>query len=338
MAHITKRGERWQARVRRRGYAPQSATFRTKAAAERWARDLETKADEGRHAPVRAAQRMTFAQALDKYEREITPGKRGAQRERQRIKVWRTHPLAPRPLSSIRASDIASHRDQRMALGLSPNTVRLELALISHLYTTARREWDMPGLPNPLDDATKPSTAGTQRNRRLEAGEEKKLLSACAEGPAWLAPVVSLAIETAMRRGEIASLSEDKIAGAIARLPMTKNGRARQVPLSPAAQKALQAARKAADGRLRMPPADDISRAFCAAVKAAGLTDLHFHDLRHEATSRLFERGLSIHEVAAITGHQTWSMLARYTHPRAEDLAAKLAKKKPGARPGERQG
>lgn len=329
MAHIDRRGDRWQARVRRRGYAAQSATFRTKAAAERWARDIEAKADEGRHAPPPGAQRMTLSEALDKYEREITPGKRGAQREKQRITVWKKQAIAARRLAHVRASDMAQHRRERLAAGYSPNTVRLELAVISHLFTIARCEWDMIGLQNPLEDMMKPSTIGTARDRRLEAGEETKLLEACAKGPDWLAPVVTLAIETAMRRGEIAGLRDEMIVGPIARLPMTKNGERRNVPLSPEAQAAVEAIRRACGGRLNLPRADGISHHFADAVKAAGLAGLHFHDLRHEATSRLFEKGLSVAEVAAITGHKTWSMLARYTHPRATDLAEKLAKKRP---------
>ena len=67
-----------------------------------------------------------------------------------------------------------------------------------------------------------------------------------------------------------------------------------------------------------------MSRAFAATCKAAGITGLTFHDLRHEATSRLFEKGLALTEVAAITGHKTWQMLKRYTHLRAEDLVGRL--------------
>lgn len=335
MPTIIKRGDRWQARVRRRGYPPQSDTFRTKAAAERWARDVEAKMDAGGFEVVTIeARRLTLGDALDRYGREVTPRKRGGTRELQRVEAWRARPLAARLLASIKPDDLGAHIRDREAEGCGPNTIRLELALLSHVFTVARKRWGMAGLLNPVKDTDKPSTAGTARTRRLKPGEEAKLLQACEAGPAWLAPLVTLAIETAMRRGELAGLTDDAIAGAIAHLPKTKNGDARDVPLSPAAQAAIEAIRKAQGGRLVMPAAITITHAFIDATKAAGLADLHFHDLRREATSRLFEHGLGIQEVAAITGHRTWAMLAVYTRPRVEDLARKLAEKSPpGANP-----
>lgn len=327
---IIKRGDRWQARVRRQGYPPQSDTFRTKAAAERWARDVEAKMDAGAFQAVTIeARRVTLGDALQRYAAEVTPKKRGGARERQRIQAWRAHQLAARPLSNIKPDDLAAHIRDREAEGCGPNTIRLELALLSHVFTVARKRWGMAGLLNPVKDTDKPSTTGTARTRRLKPGEEAQLLQACDDGPAWLSPLVTLAIETAMRRGELASLTDEAIDGVIAHLPKTKNGDARDVPLSPAAQTAIQGIRKAQGGRLVMPAPITITHAFGDATKAAGLQDLHFHDLRREATSRLFERGLGIQEVAAITGHRTWAMLAVYTKPRAEDLAKKLAEKKP---------
>lgn len=334
MASITRRGERWQARVRRRGYGEQSASFRTKAAAERWARSIEQQADDGRTAVPADARKMTLGAALEKYGREVSPRKRGAKREGHRIDHWRRHQLALRALSDIRASDLAAYRDSRLAQKRGANTVRLELAVISHLYTVARTEWNMAGLRNPLQDVAKPSTRGTARDRRLRPGELWSLWKAARrDGPAWLAPLVVFAIRTAMRRGEIAGLRQAMIDGPVARLPQTKNGERRAVPLAPGARMALRRVARATGGLDRMVEASTISHAFGDAATGAGLQNLRFHDLRHEGTSRLFEAGLSIPEVAAITGHKTWAMLARYTHPKVEALVAKL-EKKPGARPG----
>lgn len=335
MPTITKRGDRYQVRVRRRGHAAQSATFRTKAAAERWARSIESGVDEGRHMPDAEARRLTLGDALARYARDVTPKKRGSARELQRIAVWRQHHLAARPLVELRAADLAVWRDARIATGSGPNTIRLELALLSNLFNVARREWGLPGLPNPVEDTTKPSTAGTARTRRLKPGEEARLLWAARRGPRWLAPVIILAIETAMRRSEFCGLRDDMIDGAIAHLPKTKNGEARDVPLSPRAQTALARIRKAHGGALRLPAGDTVSHAFGDAAERAGCVNLHLHDLRREGTSRLFDLGLSIPEVATITGHKTWAMLAVYTKPRVADLAAKLAaKKNPPSEPG----
>lgn len=157
--------------------------------------------------------------------------------------------------------------------------------------------------------------------------------------PRWLPPLIILAIETAMRRGELVSLRDDAIDGDIAHLPKTKNGEARDVPLSPRALVALGRIRKAQGGTLRLPAGDTVSHAFGDAAARAGCANLHLHDLRREGTSRLFDLGLSIPEVATITGHKTCAMLAVYTKPRVADLARKLAaKKSPPGEPGRREG
>ena len=130
-----------------------------------------------------------------------------------------------------------------------------------------------------------------------------------------------------MRRSEIAALDWSSIdfERAVLRLALTKNGAARVVPLTPEAIAALRSIPRHISGRVFSSGAREISRAFLAATRRAGLADFVFHDLRHEATSRLFERGLSMIEVAAVTGHRTLQMLKRYSHPRAEDIARKLA-------------
>lgn len=326
MATVKRHGNGWQARVRRRGHKQQTKTFRHKAHAEKWARDIESEMDGGTFVQgTREADRVTLDEALDRYKREVTRKKRNTRPEELKIAWLRKHTLAKRMLGNLRGADFAALRDELEDRDLAPNTVRLYLALVSHLYTVARKEWGYEGLLNPLEDVAKPSTAGTARDRRLRAGELDALL--LADGaPLWLPAIITLAVETAMRRSEIASLVDRCIEGSIVRLALTKNGDSRRVPLSPEAMAAINALRSlAAPGPLKMPLSDAISRAFHAACVTANITDLRFHDLRHEATSRLFERGLSIAEVAAITGHKTWAMLKRYTHPRAEDLVKKLA-------------
>ena len=111
----------------------------------------------------------------------------------------------------------------------------------------------------------------------------------------------------------------------IAHLPDTKNGEARTVPLSSTSVGVLRALPRSLHGEV-FPglTAEAVKRAFARATRRAGIEGLHFHDLRHEATTRLFERGLNIMEVATITGHKDLRMLRRYTHLKAEDLAKKL--------------
>jgi integrase len=144
-----------------------------------------------------------------------------------------------------------------------------------------------------------------------------------------LEPLIILALETGMRLGELLGLEwpRVKLDTRVAHLPVTKNGEPRSVPLSSKAIETLmRVPRNLQNHRVfwTWTRSDSVENAWKRAVVNAEIIGLRFHDLRHEATSRLFERGLSLPEVASITGHKTWSMLRRYTHLKAEDLAAKL--------------
>lgn len=329
MATIRKHGVGYQARIRRRGWPVQSKTFPTKGAAERWARQVEAQMDADVFEPAAPEQHLlTLGAALDRYAREVTPHKNGAMQEQTRIKAWQRRPLAARALGRIRSTDLAAWRDARLQ-EVSASTVRLELAVISHLYTIARKEWGMGGLQNPVDGVRKPQAVNA-RDRRLEAGEEDRLLAAAGEVSAELAAFVRLALETGMRLSEIAGLQWRHIdlASHVAHLPKTKNGTSRSVPLSDAATAVLISYPRRLDEHVFGPNtasiSSRISHQFSRMCKQCGFHDLHFHDLRHEATSRFFERGFDIMEVASITGHKTLAMLKRYTHMRAADLAKKL--------------
>lgn len=322
MPTITRRGARWQAKVRRQGQAAQSRTFATKALAERWARETEVAIEAGR---------TTLGELLQRYRREITPTKKSSRPEELKLAALIAHPLARLAVGAVRSSDVAALRDELRDRGLAPNTVRLYLAPLSHAYNVARREWGFEGLANPVDAVTKPSVAGTARTRRAEGGELAKILKAARELGPWAPAVIELAVETAMRRGELAAMRWEHVdrAARVVHLPQTKNGEARDVPLSPRALailKGLQQGEKT--GPVFGLHPDTISKAMIRARAAAGVEGLRLHDLRREATSRLFERGdLSIVEVSAVTGHKTLQMLKRYTAPRAAEIAGKLARK-----------
>jgi len=219
---------------------------------------------------------------------------------------------------------MASYRDERIKAGYSSNTIRLELAIISHLFEIARKEWGMEGLKNPVKSIRLPSPP-SGRDRRLQPGELEKILECLSEE---MGQVVRFALETAMRRGELAGMTWDMVdlKKRTVTLPETKNGQKRIVPLSSVAATILKdrLSTRRIDGEVWNIGLDAISQDFAKACHKAGISDLHFHDLRHEATSRLFEKGFDTMEVRTITGHKTLQMLARYTHLRAEDLVERL--------------
>jgi integrase len=177
---------------------------------------------------------------------------------------------------------------------------------------------------NPVDFIKMPP-ASKPRQRRLNKGEYERLEQAShltLNPHIW--PFIVFAIETGMRRGEILGLTWDNISleRQLAYLPFTKNGSSREVPLSKKAVQVLSNQRSRQDTPTPFPVNTNAFR--LAWERLRKRADLRFHDLRHEAISRFFEMGLSIPEVALISGHKDAKMLFRYTHLRAGNIIAKL--------------
>lgn len=328
MASIRKRGDlQWEARVRKRGYPIQCKTFETKARAEAWARQIESEMDRSRFVSRTEAENTTLFEALARYIDEYIPKLAHSQREANRAQALQRHPLAHRFLAVIRGQDIAKFIKEREQSGVGANTIRLDLALLSRLFGLASTDWGMESLTNPVKKVNKPRLP-PGRTRRLEEGEEHKLLSASTE---LFKQVILFAIETAMRREEIASLTWDKIdfKKSTAHLPKTKNGEARSVPLSPEALEILRNIPRNISGSVFNMTADQITKSMVRITKKTGLENLRFHDFRHEAISRLFENtDLDIMEIKTISGHKCLQMLARYSHLRTHKLAERLAGRK----------
>lgn len=335
---------RWKAVIRRRGWPAVAKTFRTKRDAADWARASEEAMVRGVFLDRASAHGWGLAAALARYLAEVTPTKRRSTqtRERGRAATLKQH-LGAYSLAALSPAIIAAFRDARLAAGKSPTTVRLELALLSHLYSIALREWRCPLAQNPVAAVRKPQAPC--RERRLAPAEAQRLLGACDRHPnPMLGWIVRVALHTGMRLGEIVSLRVEQVdlERRLLRLTVTKNGSARTVPLT----KPAVAVFRAALGAPRRPEGTDLvfygavgktgrrgpyrfEKVWNALKKRIGLADFRFHDLRHEAVSRFVELGLSDLEVAAISGHKTMQVLKRYTHLRAEALVAKLDRAMP---------
>jgi integrase len=318
----------WQVQIVRRGFPPQYRTFNTRDQAESWARVTEAQMDQGLWHDRSEGDRTLLREALVRYEQEITPRKASQQPERSRIRMVSGSFLGGLALSRITGRDVADYIRDRQAGGASAHTVRLDLSLLSHLYSVARSAWGMEYLVNPVPLAklARPKIP-RGRERRLLEGEEEKLLRAAS--PVFGA-VIRWALATAMRRGEIANLRWEHVdrPRRSVLLPETKNGETRSVPLSPAALAVLESLPRRIDGSVFGLTGNAIRLTWRRTVTRAGITGLRFHDLRHEAISRLFEEtDLDVMEIRAISGHKTLQMLARYTHLRTHRLADRLAGK-----------
>lgn len=326
MASIRQRGDTWQARVIRKGYPPEVRTFPTRADARRWATEVEAAMQRGQHHANVGTNAQTFREVLGRYAQEISPAKRGGETEAVRIRAIQRNKLAGYALVKLCPEAIAQFRDERLKCVKAGAVIR-DLALISSVINHARREWGLT-IDNPCELVRKPATP-PGRARVLSSGEEARLLAALApigRRSPWPRIATQLALETAMRRGELLALQwrhVDLVTRA-ALLPLTKNGRSRTVPLSSRAIAILEALPGPREGAVIPMRAQTLHKAFYLAVRRAGLQDLRFHDLRHTAATRMATKLPNVIELAAVTGHQTVQMLKRYYHPDPAALAAKL--------------
>lgn len=333
----------WKAIIRKVGWPTTSKTFRTKRDADDWARRTEDEMVRGVFIQRAASERLTLDDALDRYLKEVSPTKsaftqRGEACKAKQLKAK----LGKYSLAAITPDLVADYRDKRLEEGKKPNTVRLELALLGHLFTVSIQEWRTGLAYNPVANIRKPSP-GQGRDRRLSGAEETKLIEAVSKySNPMLGWIVRAALATGMRSTELVSLrrSQVDLQRRIVRLASTdtKSGDARTVPMTLDAKKVFEEAlanpvrpidcdlvffgEPGRDGKTRRPYA--FNKIFGEIKAEIGMADLHFHDLRHEAVSRLVEAGLSDQKVSAISGHRSMQMLKRYTHLRAEDMVSEL--------------
>lgn len=337
MASIKRRNSGYQVQIRRKGFPQVSKAFTSLKDAEAWGRLIESEMDRGIFQDRTEAERNTLGDILQRYMEEISPRKKSGVLEAIRIKRFlRDENLCQYKACSLTGKLLSTWRDRRLK-EVSGSTVNRELNLISHAINIARKEWGIH-ISNPIELIQRPRE-NRARQRRLLPNEELRLIAALDESSRdsvgqfktgtrnhWIKPVMLFAIETAMRRGEILSLKWHNISveKRTALLPDTKNGERRVVPLSTKAIQILNSIPHSIDGRVFPISEEALKHGFTRLCQRAGISDLHFHDLRHEATSRLFEKGLNLMEVASITGHKTLQMLQRYTHLRPENLLQKL--------------
>ena len=333
--------------IRLKGYPAQTETFERKTDAKRWATQTEAAIREGRHFKTSESKRRTLGELVDRYLNEILPTKAPKSQEAQRPQLlwWKTQ-LGALSLADLTPALLADYRDRLTREPIPPRTsdptkagperhrapatICRYLAALSHAFTQAVKEWRWIE-ENPLLKVTKPKEPrGRVRFLSEDApdgvpGERTRFLAACrASASPDLYPAVVLCLSTGARQQEVMGLRWGQVdfSRKVATLEETKNGERRVLPLAGPALELLRERAKVRrldtdlifPGRRNPRAPVDLRTPFETALKAAGIEDFHWHDLRHSAASYLAMSGATLPEIAEILGHKTLQMVKRYAH------------------------
>ena len=325
MATILKKFGKWQVSIRRSFHKPLYKTFIIKQDAQRWGRETERLIEIGQYQDLSEANKTTLKQLLERYEREVSPKKR-TKADHQYIKNIMKHDFVNKVLAHISSSDIASFRDERLKT-ISGSSVNRELSIISDCIKKATTEWSCFINENPVKAGLR-CEENPRRVRRLEPGEYEKLMTSCKSNRAFWGPIIDFAIHTAMRRGELLEITWDMVNldKKYITLPeeITKSKRIRNVPLQPRSLEILRSIPRSLNGKVFPIGVKNFERSWTAICRRSAVKGLRFNDLKREAISRLFEKGLSVSEVQLFCGNSL-SSLSVYTQHNSTTLADKLA-------------
>lgn len=340
MASIRKRRGRWQAQVRRGAFS-ESATFDTKAAAQVWARKIETALDRG-EALGKAPIKGTVGDLLTAYELEARKIKPIGKSKLGVLKML-DRGLGNVPLAKLTAEAILDHARRRRQAGAGPVTVSLDISLLATVIRSAHALLGSRIDDTPVRRAREALNAAglrphSQERDRLPTEDELERLRAYwRANPRMQLPMADLmdfAAATGLRREEVTRLRWEDLDAATGTIlvrdrkdPRRKQGNNQRIPLLFGALE-IVLRQPRADERIFPVRAATISVSFPRACRALGIVDLRWHDLRHAAITGMFGSGMGIAEVALVSGHRTWAMLRRYTHPKATEVAQRYASRR----------
>lgn len=289
-------------------------TFKLKGTAQAWAENEEHQLKYGK--PKYAINHL-LDDALVKYRDEVSVKKRGHKDEKYKINALRREEMAFKPIADITPEDIAKYRDRRLQ-AVKGATVTRSLLMLSHVFNTAIKEWGWLH-ENPCKMVKYPAN-DPPRNRRISPAEVEAICAQLTTKKQQTTAIIfRIALQTAMREGEICGIRPEHFFGCYVHLPRTKNGDARDVPLTPEAKRLVKELLK------REPiEASTVAKCFALGVKKAKLKDIRFHDSRHEAAVMLSAK-VDVMDLAKIGGWKDLKILLNtYYAPTASELARKL--------------
>ena len=324
MATIRKRFGKWQVQIRRHNYPQIIKSFKEKSTASKYAREIELKMDKQQFEDYSNAASTTLRDILTRYRDEITPKKKGAKWETYKLNLLIRHKISSLSLLHLNPTALCALKNE-LSINRKPGTVKHYFNFINNAWNTAERVWGINLPPkNPIKYVILDKVYD-RRDRILNEEEYKKLLaSASVSNLRILNDMIILAYQTAMRFGEILKLNRKDVDlnKRLITLRDTKNGEDRTIPIS---NIAIEVLRKYPFGeRYFIIKRDQFRHYFEQACKRAEINNFRFHDLRACAITKMFLSGMTVPEVAVISGHKTWSQLSRYTRIKPEQLIDKI--------------
>ena len=320
MAYIRRRLGKYLVMVRRVGFTPVTKTFTTLRSARQFAKEVEANYD-NHFLIYKPNQKYSLKDIVYKYIKEVVVYKKSRRSEEYVLRHFlRIADFTSLVINDVRPFHWAKHRDARLQT-IKPASLKREFAIYKHMYQTCIRVWEL-NISNPLDKITLPKIT-TKLKRRFKDFELTYLIKKA--GPEFSC-FIELLLETCMRRGELLRVRQKDIKGRLLTIHQTKINEPRTIPLS---YRALVLFRK-----VRLPfqlKAEYVTHKFKELARKGAFEDVNLHQLRHEGISRLFEKGLSVPEVALISGHKGsgHKMLFHYTHLKPENVLDKLKAKEP---------
>ena len=350
--------------VKRKGHGIKTKTFIEKVDGERWARELERSFDiYGMPLTHDNLKNKTVREIVEQYLNEVTPRKASADNETPVLKKFlRSDPMAAKSLAFVDKQDAYRYRDKRLkdtwrgpngnwsvARPIAPTTVRREIATFHHIFEVAKEEWGFTNLTNPFSAIKISGTKGRRRKRRLKDGELERLQEACKTclglNRLYVPLAIYLALETGMRLQEIFNLTWADLTFDKRRIEIRKSktdhisdykGRTIVMPLQAMWVSEYLKRYLAKEDTFNetdlifpntiegKPRKEAFKQSWADVKKRAKITDLTFHDLRHEAGSRFDEAGLTKAENELMLGHEGQDTNSRYIHAKLINIQDKL--------------
>jgi len=322
MGCVRKRGKSWNAQVRVSGWRSFTKSFKSKSDAISWIEETENKLRSSNKPRVNVGE-ITLRDLLQKYGSEVSSSLKGSDRELCKLNMLSRHSIADNKLVNLTRKHFEYLRDERLQK-VKSGTVHAELMLFRRVFKTAINKWGYGLLSNPTEHLQLPPPHKSRKRRLVGHEKERTLAAALSQRNIYIASIIEFAIETGMRRSEILKLRwcDVDFENGFASLYDTKNGEDRRVPLTRRCIEVLQTVPHT-NQQVFPISATCLRLAWNRARKKAGITNLRFHDLRHEAVSRFFEMGMSVPEVALISGHKDVRQLFRYTHLNPDNVFKK---------------